>query len=81
MGCPVVATNSVGTARELLGDGRLGALVAPRDPRGMAAAMTRQLDHPASPADLTAAAAPYCVEKQAAEYLAAIDECVRVHRR
>lgn len=81
MGCPVVATSSVGTARELLRDGQLGAIVPPSDPAAMADAMAAQLDKPRDRSRLIAAAEPYREHRQAAEYLAAIDECVRTFRR
>lgn len=79
MGCPVVAT-SVGSARQLMRDGKLGALVRPSDPKAMANAMAVQLDTPSDPVQLRAAAAPFRADRQAAEYLAAIDECVRDFR-
>lgn len=81
MGCPVVATNCVGSARQLLRDGELGALVPAGDPRAMANAMAAQLDDPIDGPQLIAAAQPYRADRQAAQYLEAIDQCVRTFRR
>ena len=80
MGCPVVATNSVGTARDLLADPRLGALVPPSDPRAMAKAMAAVLDRPVNRAALVAAAKPFATGGRAADNLAAIDRCVAGRR-
>lgn len=76
MGCPVVATDCVGSARDLLDQGRIGALVSPRNPRAMADAMAAQLDAPIDRDRLIAAAAPYASPDRAADYLAAIDACL-----
>lgn len=76
MGCPVVATECVGSARDLLDNGRIGSLVPHRNPPAMAAAMSTQLDAPVDRDLLTAAAAPYALVGRAADYLAAIDACL-----
>ncbi len=76
MGCPVVATDCVGSARDLLQHGRLGRLVPPREPKAMAEAMVAELDRPVDRALLAAAAEPYRAADQASEYLAAIDACL-----
>lgn len=76
MGCPVVATSSVGSARELLEHGRIGRLVPPRHPRRMALAMIEELRTRRDPDLLKATAAPYASSDRAADYLAAIDGCV-----
>lgn len=76
MGCPVVATDCVGNARDLLQGGRLGGLVPARDPVTMAAAMAAQLDRPPEAKQLIAAAEPYRSGNPAEDYLAAIDSCV-----
>ncbi|MBV9527818.1 glycosyltransferase [Sphingomonas sp.] len=81
MGCPAVATSSVGSAVELLRNGELGAIVPAGDPSAMAAAMAAQLDRPPESSRLVAAASPYRDHNQAADYLAAIDACVRDFRR
>jgi glycosyltransferase involved in cell wall biosynthesis len=44
-GVPVIAARTGGVS-ELLGEGEAGILVAPRDPRALAAALTRLLDEP-----------------------------------
>lgn len=76
MGCPVVATDSVGSSRELLSDSRLGRLVPPREPRAMAEAIVAELGTKRDPAVLKAAVAAYGSGDRAADYLAAIDSCV-----
>lgn len=76
-GRPIVATDCVGSARDLLDNGRLGQLVPPRNPSRMAEAIAHQLDrgceHDSEP--LRAAAEPYR-QQRAAEYLDAMDRCV-----
>ena len=76
MGCPVVATDCVGSARDLLDQGRIGLLVPHRNPSAMADAMATQLDAPIHRDLLTAAAAPYALAGRAADYLAALDACL-----
>ncbi len=76
-GCPVVATDCPGGAREALEDGRLGALVPVRDPERMARAMRRQLDRPPDPAMLAAGAARFALAGKAESYLALFDSCRR----
>lgn len=82
LGCHVVATDCVGSARYLLADEHLGALVPPRQPRIMAAAMAAQLDRarerPRRPN--AALSERYGVEQRAREYLDTIDECVERFR-
>jgi glycosyltransferase involved in cell wall biosynthesis len=81
MGCPAVATSSVGSAAQLLRGGELGTIVPAGDPRAMAEAIAAQLDHPPEKACLAAAAEPYREHRQAEDYLAAIDDCVRHFNR
>jgi glycosyltransferase involved in cell wall biosynthesis len=76
IGCPVVATSSVGSARDLLEDGRIGRLVPPRDPRRLARAMIEELGTRRDRDLLEATVAPYASKGRAADYLAAIDGCV-----
>jgi glycosyltransferase involved in cell wall biosynthesis len=76
-GCPVVATDCPGGARETLDGGRLGALVPVRAPAAIAAAMMRQLDHPQDSGLLAAGAAPFLPHGKAERYLAVFDGCAR----
>ncbi|WP_246331895.1 glycosyltransferase [Sphingomonas chungangi] len=72
-GCPVVATDCPGGARETLQDGRLGPLVPVRDPAAMARAMIATLDAPPDPALLAEGAARFTAEGKAELYLALFD--------
>lgn len=81
MGCPAVATSSVGSAARLLRNGELGAVVPPGNPREMADAIAAQLDNPPDRSLLIAAVEPYRERGQAAAYLAAIDDCLREFSR
>jgi glycosyltransferase involved in cell wall biosynthesis len=76
MGVPVVATDCIGSALDLLADERLGRLVPPRKPRLMAEAILEELHTRRDPAMLKAAVAAYGSGDRAAEYLEAIDACV-----
>ena len=58
-GTPVVATDCRFGPREVLRDGQLGPLVAPRDPRALAHAMANTLEHPTPAAQLQARAAAF----------------------
>lgn len=80
MGCPAVATSSVGSAADLLRNGEIGAIVPSGHPGAMAVAMAAQLDNPPPRSRLIAAAEPYRANAQADDYLAAIDECLREFR-
>lgn len=75
IGCPIVATNCVGSARDLLDNGRLGILVPPRDPRQMAEAIAAQIDGASEhqPDRLRAVAEPYTLGDRADEYLRAME--------
>jgi len=48
-GCPIVSTDSPHGPREILADGRFGHLVPMGEPRALADAIARMLDHPTSP--------------------------------
>lgn len=74
MGCPVVATDSPGAAREILADRELGSLVPPRRPREMAEAIAEWLDRPVNQERLWAATKPYRSDPAKA-YLSAINSC------
>jgi glycosyltransferase involved in cell wall biosynthesis len=75
MGCPVVATSSVGSARDLLRNGQLGRLVSPRNPKLLAKAILDELGTRRDPASLKASVASYGVGNRPAQYLAVIDDC------
>jgi len=72
-GCPVVATDCPGGARETLDHGRLGILVPVQDPEAMARAMREQLDHPPDPHLLAAGAARFLPDGKAEQYLHLFD--------
>lgn len=74
MGRPVVATTSVGLARELLAGGELGFLVPPGQPELMAEAIVRALDRTFDENRLRAAAEPFSRDRSE-DYLIAIDRC------
>lgn len=79
LGCPVVATDCVGSARALLRDGSCGMLVPPRKPKVMANAMAVQLRR-GRLRDSNAQSSlieRYGVEQRAREYIDAIDDCVQ----
>lgn len=80
MGCPVIATKSVGLARELLASGDCGSLVPPGRPQLMAEAIAQSLDRTYDQDRLRAAAEPYRGDR-ADDYLTAIDRCVERFRR
>ncbi|UVC18110.1 glycosyltransferase [Mesorhizobium onobrychidis] len=62
-GIPVVSTDAPHGPREILGDGRFGALVPVGDAAALAKAMAEMLDHPTSAAILESRAADFEVEK------------------
>jgi glycosyltransferase involved in cell wall biosynthesis len=74
MGRPVVATDCVGIARQILADGTLGSLVPPRRSDLMAQAMNLELDRPHDVNRLRAAADPYRRDRSE-DYLTAMDRC------
>lgn len=69
LGTPVVATDCPSGPREILADGRYGALVAPGDAEALAAAMVQTLDHPLPAASLRKAVLAYTAENSARAYL------------
>lgn len=79
MGCPVVASEAVGTAREILSQGELGSLVPPGRPRLMADAMARELDRGHDKERLRAASEPYRRDRTN-DYLEAIDHSAELVR-
>ncbi len=75
LGCPVVATDCPGGARETLEDGRIGRLVPVRDPARMAHAIAATIDAPPDPARLIASAARFTPAGKAERYLALFAAC------
>ena len=71
VGCPVVATNSVGVAREILVDSELGSLIDPSQPLMMAQAIVERLERSHDKDRLRAAAEPYRLDRSQ-DYLLAI---------
>lgn len=80
-GCPVVATDCPGGAREILDHGRRGALVAVRSPAAMTRAMVVQLDRNQDPWFLAAGAERFTAHGKAEAYLTLFDDLVRSGRR
>lgn len=73
-GCPVVATDCPGGAREVLQGGRLGPLVPMRSPATMARAMRDHLDNPIDAATLAEGAQRFTLDGKAERYLALFDD-------
>lgn len=67
-GCPVVSTDCPFGPREILEDGRLGALVPVGDPEALAAAMTRALDEPPRREELRKRASFFSTERAVDQY-------------
>lgn len=77
VGCPVVATDCPGGARDTLENGRIGALVPICDPQRMASAMCDQLDHPPDPRRLAESAARFTFAGKAEAYIALFDSLAK----
>ena len=67
-GCPVVSTDCPVGPREILEDGRLGALVPVGDSEALAAAMSRTLDNPPQRTALQERASFFSTERAVARY-------------
>ena len=74
VGCPVVATQCPGAARETLENGRLGPLVPVRDPVRMAEAIRTVLDSPPDPLALATSASRFTTAGKAERYLDLFDD-------
>ncbi len=75
-GCPVVSTDCPGGSREILCDGKYGALVRVGDAQGMAQAILRELSDPTSKELLLRRAQDFSVESGVSKYLALLDAVV-----
>lgn len=69
LGVPVVATDCPGGPREVLDDGRVGALAPVGDVQALAEALAATLDRRPDPALLRSAARPYHIASSATRYL------------
>lgn len=72
VGTPVVSTDCPSGPREILADGRYGALVPVGDFEALAHAIKKTLDHPLPPKLLREAALPYEIERSTSAYLRAL---------
>jgi len=75
-GCPVISTDCPGGSREILDDGKYGALVAIGDAQGMARAIAAALDCPVASDTLLHRAEDFSVEHAVSNYLALLDHVV-----
>ena len=75
-GVPVLTTEAVGAAPDMIQDGVNGYVVPPRDPRALRDALTRhfsdQTDHAAMGEAARTAAAPFTFERMADAFEAAV---------
>ena len=67
-GVPVVSTDAPDGPREILADGRFGALVPVGDAAALAAAMAAMLDRPTPADELRRRAADFTVERIGDQY-------------
>ncbi|WP_435103410.1 glycosyltransferase [Arhodomonas sp. AD133] len=72
LGTPAVATDCVSGPRDILGDGRFGALAPVADPQALAQAIEKTLASPPSPAVLREAVSDYTLTASAEAYALAL---------
>jgi glycosyltransferase involved in cell wall biosynthesis len=72
VGTPVVATDCPSGPREVLAEGKFGALVPMQDPQALARAIANTLDDPLPPGRLREAARPFEIEAATDAYLRAM---------
>jgi glycosyltransferase involved in cell wall biosynthesis len=75
-GCPVVSTDCPGGSREILADGKYGALVAVGDAPGIAQAVLTELQDPSAREPLLQRAEAFSVAHGVNQYLALLDAVV-----
>ena len=75
-GCAVVSTDCPGGSREILADGKYGALVTVGDVKAMANAMQAELDDPIDRALLLRRAAEFSADRAVGNYLDLLDSVV-----
>jgi len=75
-GCPLVSTDCPGGSREILADGKYGALVGVGDADGMAKAVLAELDNPTPRDVLLQRAEDFSVDHAVDNYLALLDSVV-----
>lgn len=75
-GCPVVSTDCPGGSREILADGKYGALVSVGDAQAMAEAIRAEMDNPKDKAMLLRRAEDFSVDRAVSNYLDLLDSVV-----
>jgi len=80
-GCPVVSVDCPSGPREILDDGRYGALVPARAPEALAAAIVATLAAPRQPDLLRTRAAAFSRERSVAQYLEVLEGLMSPQRR